>query len=130
VQLAKAALRAGIDLLLDHRGSARLDAVLLAGAFGAHVDPAYAIGLGLVPEVPVSVVRSVGNAAGAGAIRLLLSRSVRDQLEATVGRITKIETATEPAFQERFVAAMAIPHASNSPIASGAGRRRRRERIA
>jgi len=117
IQLAKAALRAGIDLLCEHAGVTDPDdigSVRLAGAFGAHIDPLYAKVLGLVPDVPVARVASVGNAAGAGAVRALLSRPQRDEIEATVCRVEKIETATEPRFQELFVNAMGFPHTSDT----------------
>ena len=110
IQLAKAALRAGIDLLVEHAGSPVVHDIRLAGAFGAHIDPVYAMVLGLVPDCPVAGVRSVGNAAGAGAVQSLLSRKLRYEMEETVRGVTKIETATEPRFQELFVAAMAFPH--------------------
>ena len=140
IQLAKAALRAGIDLLVDHAGVTDLTDVRLAGAFGSHIDPLYALVLGLVPDGPLAGVRSVGNAAGAGAVRALLSRALRREMETTVRGVVKIETATEPRFQELFVAAMAFPHASapspylsalvtlperREPVTAG-GRRRRR----
>jgi uncharacterized 2Fe-2S/4Fe-4S cluster protein (DUF4445 family) len=86
--------------------------VRLTGAFGAHIDPLHAMVLGLVPDCPLDGVRSVGNAAGAGAVMALLSASARVEMEAAVRRVEKIETAIEPRFQELFVAAMAIPHAS------------------
>ena len=110
IQLAKAALRAGIELLMSHAGVAEVDAVRLAGAFGSHIDPFHALVLGLVPDCPVDHVRSVGNAAGAGAVRALLSRTARQEMEDAVRTVTKIETATEQRFQEEFVAAMAFPH--------------------
>lgn len=112
IQLAKAALRAGIDLLIEHAGSPVVNDIRLAGAFGAHIDPVYAMALGLVPDCPVAGVRSVGNAAGAGAVQSLLSKSLRTEMQLAVRKVTKIETATEPRFQELFVAAMAFPHAS------------------
>ena len=112
VQLAKAALRAGIDLLLEHAGHPVVTDIRLAGAFGAHIDPLHAMILGLVPDCPLEGVRSVGNAAGAGAVTALLSRSARSEMEAAVRGVDKIETATEPRFQELFVAAMALPHAT------------------
>jgi uncharacterized 2Fe-2S/4Fe-4S cluster protein (DUF4445 family) len=112
IQLAKAALRAGIDLLVEHAGSPQVTDIRLAGAFGAHIDPTYAMVLGLVPDCPLPGVRSVGNAAGAGAVKALLSNSQRKEMEAAVRKVVKIETATEPRFQDLFVAAMAFPHAS------------------
>ena len=112
IQLAKAALRAGIDLLVEHAGSPSVLDIRLAGAFGAHIDPVYAMVLGLVPDCPVGGVRSVGNAAGVGAAKALLSVAQRREMESAVRKVTKIETATEPRFQELFVAAMAFPHAT------------------
>lgn len=110
VQLAKAALRAGIDLLLDHAGYSSIAQIRLAGAFGAHLDPLYAMVLGLIPDAPLESVRAVGNASGAGAVRALVSKQQRREMEQVVRTITKIETATEPRFQERFVAALGLPH--------------------
>jgi uncharacterized 2Fe-2S/4Fe-4S cluster protein (DUF4445 family) len=110
IQLAKAALRAGIDLLVEHAGSPIVQDIRLAGAFGAHIDPVYAMVLGLVPDCPVAGVRAVGNAAGAGAVQSLLSRKLRHEMEDAVRKVTKIETATEPRFQQLFVEAMAFPH--------------------
>ena len=115
IQLAKAALRAGIELLLDEAGRPEVHEVLLAGAFGAHLDPLRTLVLGLVPDVPVDRVRAVGNSAGVGALRALLSRAERAEMTATARQIRKVETALEPRFQEHFVAAMALPHAS-API--------------
>ncbi len=112
IQLAKAALRAGIDLLLEHAELSGVDEVRLAGAFGAHIDPVHAMVLGLIPDCPVDRVKAVGNAAGSGAVRALLSGAQRAEMEQAVGRVTKIETATEPRFQDLFVAALAFPHLS------------------
>jgi len=111
IQLAKAALRAGIELLMQHAGLTELHDIRLAGAFGSHIDPVYALVLGLVPDCPVPQVRSVGNAAGAGAVRALLSVAARREMEHAVRHVLKIETATEPDFQSQFIAAMAFPHA-------------------
>jgi uncharacterized 2Fe-2S/4Fe-4S cluster protein (DUF4445 family) len=112
IQLAKAALRAGIDLLVEHAGHPAIDEIRLAGAFGAHIDPVRAMVLGMVPDCPVDRVRSVGNAAGVGAVEALLSRTLRLEMERVVRDVVKIETATEARFQELFVAAMALPHAA------------------
>ena len=112
IQLAGAALRAGIDLLMGHAGISSVHDVRLAGAFGAHIDPLYALVLGLIPDCPVESVKAVGNAAGAGAVRMLVSGAQRVEIADAVTRIEKIETATEPRFQELFVAAMAFPHDS------------------
>ncbi len=112
IQLAKAALRAGIDLLIGHAGNPTVTDIRLAGAFGAHIDPLHALVLGLVPDCPLDGVRAVGNAAGTGAVQALLSRTLRSEMERAARDVVKIETATEPAFQELFVGAMAFPHAT------------------
>ena len=88
--------------------------IWLAGAFGSHIDPVYALVLGLVPDCPVDSVRSVGNSAGAGAVRALLSVAARREMEDAARHVVKIETATEASFQSEFVAAMAFPHATSS----------------
>ncbi len=110
VQLAKAALYAGIRLLQDRAGIDRVDRIRLAGAFGSHIDPKYAMVLGLIPDCELDQVGSAGNAAGMGALIALLRFAARAEIEAAVGKIEKIETALEPKFQEYFVDAMAIPH--------------------
>ena len=114
IQLAKAALRAGIDLLMEHAQVQEVDMVRLAGAFGAHIDPVYAMVLGLIPDCALTQVQAVGNAAGSGAVRMLISREQRLEIEEVVQTVEKIETATEPRFQQLFVDAMAFPHATSS----------------
>jgi uncharacterized 2Fe-2S/4Fe-4S cluster protein (DUF4445 family) len=111
IQLAKSALYAGARLLMDEMGVDRVDRVTLAGAFGAHISPKHAMVLGMIPDVPLDRVTSAGNAAGTGARIALLNRAARDQIEATVHDIHKVETAIEPRFQEHFVNASAIPNA-------------------
>jgi uncharacterized 2Fe-2S/4Fe-4S cluster protein (DUF4445 family) len=113
IQLAKAALRAGIDLLMEHAQVQEVDTVRLAGAFGAHIDPVYAMILGLIPDCTLPQVQGVGNAAGSGAVRMLISREQRLEIEEIVQTVDKIETATEPRFQQLFVDAMAFPHATS-----------------
>ena len=112
IQLAKAALYAGIKLLMDHRGIEHVDTIRLAGAFGSHIDPVYAVALGLVPDCPIDKVTAAGNAAGTGAVMALLSATARREIEDLIPQIVKIETATEADFQQHFVEAMAIPHAT------------------
>ena len=114
VQLAKAALYAGTRLLLERFGVERVDRIRLAGAFGAHIDGRYAMTLGLIPDCDPGRVSSAGNAAGTGARIALLDAESRQEIEARVRSIEKIETATAEGFQEQFVAAMAIPHRSDA----------------
>ncbi len=128
IQLAKAALKAGIDLLMEHADLTTVDEIRLAGAFGAHIDPAHAMVVGLIPEIPVENVRSVGNSAGSGAVRLLLSAAQRAEVEMVVKDVTKIETAIEPRFQEHFVTALAFPRSTAPKSSADGGGRRRRSR--
>ncbi len=113
IQLAKSALYAGARLLMDELGVDRVDRVVLAGAFGAHISPKHAMVLGMIPDAPLEKVTSAGNAAGTGARIALCNVAARNEIEATVGRIHKVETAIEPRFQEHFVNANAMPHATD-----------------
>ncbi|HKB28210.1 MAG TPA: ASKHA domain-containing protein [Candidatus Limnocylindrales bacterium] len=110
IQLAKAALYAGVRLLMDQLGVDAVDEIRLAGAFGSQIDTTHAMILGLIPDCDLSHVRSAGNAAGTGALIALLSGAARTEIEGVVRRVEKIETAVEPRFQEHFVEAMAFPH--------------------
>jgi uncharacterized 2Fe-2S/4Fe-4S cluster protein (DUF4445 family) len=144
IQLAKSALYAGARLLMDEMGTDTVERVVLAGAFGAHISPKHAMVLGMIPDVPLDKVTSAGNAAGTGARIALCSVAARAAIEVTVRKIIKVETAIEPKFQEHFVNANAIPHATDpftilrsiAPLpdalfntqgsGDGGGRRRRR----
>ncbi len=110
IQMAKAALYAGVRLLMDKLGIETVNKIRLAGAFGSHIDMKYAMILGLIPDCDLARVQSAGNAAGTGARIALLNKAARDEIEAVVRRIEKIETAVEPKFQQHFVEAMALPH--------------------
>jgi len=114
IQLAKAALYAGAKLLIERRGAGPPERVTLAGAFGSHIDPLYAMTLGLIPDCDLNKVASAGNAAGTGARIALLNLAARAEIENVVRRIEKIETAVEPNFQNLFVAAMAIPNKTDA----------------
>ncbi len=110
IQLAKSALYAGARLLMDEMHVDKVDRVVLAGAFGAHISAKHAMVLGMIPDAPLDKVSSAGNAAGTGARIALCNVAARVEIERVVGEITKVETAIEPRFQEHFVAANAIPH--------------------
>ena len=94
---------------MDEMEVEKVDRVVLAGAFGAHISSKHAMVLGMIPDVALEKVQSAGNAAGTGARIALCDISSRKSIEATVNKIEKIETAIEPKFQEHFVAANAIP---------------------
>ena len=110
IQLGKAALHAGIRLLLDRMGIEKVDRIGFAGAFGSHIDVKYAMVLGLIPDCNLDHVGSVGNAAGTGARIALLNFPSRLEIGEILPKVEKIETALEPKFQEYFIAAMALPH--------------------
>ena len=113
IQMAKAALYSGARLLMDKFGVDTVDRVVLAGAFGAHISAKHAMVLGMIPDCPIDKVSSAGNAAGTGARIALLNTKARGEIEETVRRIEKIETAVEPRFQEHFVNASAIPNSKD-----------------
>lgn len=119
IQLAKGALYAGARLLMDRAGLDTVDSVKLAGAFGSHIDPVYALVLGLIPDCDPAKVESVGNAAGSGAVRALLSAADRAEIIDVARTITKVETAIEPRFQEHFVQAMGLPHSTDPYLRLG-----------
>jgi uncharacterized 2Fe-2S/4Fe-4S cluster protein (DUF4445 family) len=110
IQLAKAALYAGIKILMEKQGVTEVDTIRFAGAFGSFIDPKYAMVLGLIPDCDLSEVKAVGNAAGTGALMALLNREHRREIEREVSKIEKIETALEPGFQQLFIDAMALPN--------------------
>jgi uncharacterized 2Fe-2S/4Fe-4S cluster protein (DUF4445 family) len=125
IQLAKAALYAGVQLLMDYLDCAEFEQVLLAGAFGAQLDPLYVADLDLIPSARKEQITSVGNAAGVGAAKALLSQSEREKIIRAVKYVRKIESANEPNFQEYFVSGMAF---SVSPINAQKNERNRRRR--
>ncbi len=110
IQLAKAALYAGTRLLMDRLEIESVDRIVLAGAFGSHIDVKYAMVLGMIPDCELSKVSSAGNAAGTGARIALLNQRARDEIEDLIRQVEKVETAVEPLFQSHFVEAMGIPH--------------------
>ena len=113
IQLAKAACYSGTKLLMDAMGVDGVDRIYLAGAFGSYIDVKYAMTIGMIPDCELSRVSSAGNAAGAGARIALLSRAARREIELVIRRVEKVETAIAPNFQDYFVSAINIPHASD-----------------
>src|SRR5437867_1801973 len=111
VQLAKGAIASGIAMLL-HVGAVPLDRVeelMLAGGFGNYLSIPSAIRIGLIPALPVSRVRYVGNAASLGAQLCLLSEAERARAETIAGRIEHVSLAAHPDFEQIFVDAMNFP---------------------
>ena len=110
IQLAKAAIRTGIQVLLQAKGVAETDVeqVLLAGAFGTYLDLASAVTIDMLPPLPLDRFQQVGNAAGAGARMSLVSMVKRREAEDLARRIEYIELATVPRFMQIFARATQI----------------------
>jgi len=104
IQFAKAAIRAGIEVLLEVGGvdASALGEFIIAGAFGSYLDVQSAMRIGLFPKIPLGSFRQVGNAVGIGARQMLLSGSQRRLGESLAKRVEYIELATHPHFQDKF----------------------------
>jgi len=104
IQFAKAAIRAGIEVLLEAAGvgAAALEEFIIAGAFGSYLDVGSALRIGLFPQIPLGKFRQVGNAAGIGARHMLISGSQRRLGEALAKQVEYVELAGHPHFQDKF----------------------------
>ena len=118
IQLAKGAIRAGMDVLLEQAGidEEDLDEIILAGAFGTSIHPASAIGAGLLPPVLPDRVRQIGNAAGVGARLALVSRRERARAEEIAYRVQYVELTTQPTFAVRFASNLGFPLPENRTV--------------
>jgi len=107
LQLAKAAIRTGIQILLETSGCAEDDIkqVIIAGAFGTYIDISSAVTIGMLPPLPLNRFRQVGNAAGTGARLALISLKSRAKAQAVASRVSYIELASSPSFQPTFIQA-------------------------
>lgn len=110
LQLAKGAIRAGIEVLLEAQGitAQEIEQVIIAGAFGTYISVESAIGIGMLPSLPVERFRQVGNAAGTGARMALISRGKRSEAQAIARRVGYLELAAEPHFMLTFARAMSL----------------------
>jgi uncharacterized 2Fe-2S/4Fe-4S cluster protein (DUF4445 family) len=108
IQLAKAAIRAGLEILMIKAGISAddLDEVIIAGAFGTYIDVPNAIKVGMFPNIPVQRFRQIGNAAGMGAMQALLSKEYRAMIKDVIEDVDYIELTTYDEFQKEFVKAM------------------------
>lgn len=116
IQYAKSALYVGATLLMDELGvtAQDIDEVLLAGAFGNYVSIGSTRNIGVIPEIPLDRIKSIGNAAGAGARIALLDKACRKKAEELSKSVRYLELAAHPEFEERFYEAMFIPHLESS----------------
>jgi uncharacterized 2Fe-2S/4Fe-4S cluster protein (DUF4445 family) len=105
IQLAKSAIRAGLETLLQTAGltSANLDEFIVAGAFGTYLDLRSAVRVGMFPLLPLERFRQVGNAAGVGAKQMLISLDKRREAERIAGKIGYVELTTQAAFTPLFM---------------------------
>lgn len=108
IQLAKGAIRAGIEILLREAGLSyeSLERVIIAGAFGTYLDVESAIRIGMFPPLPLSTFHQVGNAAGIGAKELLLSNDARQALVETLSHLHYVELTVHPKFSSSYVEAL------------------------
>lgn len=113
VQLAKAALYVGAQVLMEKYGVGKPDEVTLAGAFGSYINKESAMLLGMFPDCDPENVHAVGNAAGDGARLALLNKDKRIEAAEVASKVEFIETAVEKDFQKKFMDAIAIPHAKD-----------------
>lgn len=140
VQLAKAAVYSGIQVLLDKLGRERPEQVILAGAFGSHLDLRRSLMTGLFQDVGFENMKSVGNAAGDGARMALMNRTKREEAEQIARKIHYVELTNESSFVPHFVNATLVPHKTHrfaslarygiSPEPPVETKKRRRERTA
>jgi uncharacterized 2Fe-2S/4Fe-4S cluster protein (DUF4445 family) len=112
IQLAKGAIRAGLEVLLDATGTVPEDVreVIIAGAFGSFLNIKSALDMGLLPPLPNAQYWQVGNAAIVGARHALLSRQVRQRAQEIVGQTRYFELTTYPKFNRRFALGMLFPN--------------------
>jgi uncharacterized 2Fe-2S/4Fe-4S cluster protein (DUF4445 family) len=110
IQFAKAAIRAGIEVLLGeaHVSAAAVQEFVIAGAFGTYLDTRSAVRIGLFPEIALDRFHHIGNAAGTGARQMLVSAERRRMGEDLARRIEYIELTSHPRFHEKFVAALSF----------------------
>jgi uncharacterized 2Fe-2S/4Fe-4S cluster protein (DUF4445 family) len=110
LQLAKAAIRTGIQVLLatKARKEQELDQIIIAGAFGSYIDVGSAVAIGMMPNVPLERFRQVGNAAGMGAKMALISSSQRRKAQTLAARVRYVELGSAPHFSEIFLEACSL----------------------
>jgi len=112
IQLAKGAIRAGLEILLDATDTApeEVHEVIIAGAFGTFLNVPNALDMGLLPHLPNAQYKQVGNAAIVGARQALLSRQVRQRAQKIVSQTNYLELTTYPKFNRRFALGMLFPN--------------------
>lgn len=107
LQLAKAAIRTGIQVLLETNGCTEQEIrqVIIAGAFGSYIDVSSAMTIGMLPSLPLDRFQQVGNAAGTGARLALVSLARRTEAQTIASRVRYVELASAPGFMQTFIQA-------------------------
>jgi uncharacterized 2Fe-2S/4Fe-4S cluster protein (DUF4445 family) len=110
IQLAKGAMRAGVNILLRRAGitEAEIDQVIIAGAFGTYLDVQSGLDIGMIPRVDRHRFKQVGNAAGAGARMALLSMAQRERAARIAQQVEYVELTAEGNFQSEFARALVL----------------------
>ncbi|MEM4001659.1 MAG: ASKHA domain-containing protein, partial [Saccharolobus sp.] len=112
IQLAKAAIRAGIEILLK-KARIRIEdieRIYVAGAFGFYLNPISAMNIGLFPkDIDVKRILLVGNTALMGAKAILLSNTLREEVKEIIKKVEYVELAIQPDFQKEFIKAIPFP---------------------
>jgi uncharacterized 2Fe-2S/4Fe-4S cluster protein (DUF4445 family) len=100
ILLAKGAIRAGIDITLDYLkvDPSEIEEIIIAGAFGSYMLPQHAMGIGMLPTIPLDRVKTVGNAAGTGARMMLASTLSRKRAEELANQVEYLELTVYPDF--------------------------------
>ncbi|MCD6507201.1 DUF4445 domain-containing protein [Candidatus Poribacteria bacterium] len=108
VQLAKGAIRAGIEVIMKEMGvkAEDLDEVLMAGAFGSYLRKESALRIGIIPPVPEDKIHFIGNAAMVGAKMALISVDMREEARRIARSVRYVPLATNPEFQTYFMEGM------------------------
>lgn len=110
-QVAKAAVRAGIAVLMEKAevNVPRIDRILISGSFGSHINPQSALSIGILPEVPIHKIETIGNAALEGAKMVLTSDRVHHLALRIARKVEYVELAASDTFQKRFIEALSFP---------------------
>ena len=112
VLLAKAAIQSGIQILLEEYelSPSDLEEVIIAGAFGSHIDISSGIDIGMLPKLPRDLFKQVGNAAGVGAKLALISLPERIEAREIAQNVKYIELAAMPRFAQIFAQSLMLPN--------------------
>ncbi|MDD9303268.1 MAG: DUF4445 domain-containing protein [Desulfobacter sp.] len=109
VQLGKSALITGIEFLLKQAGLKRPEKIIIAGAFGSHLNSSDLIQLGMIPEIDPEKIEAAGNAAGSGAVMALCKKEYIDEAIETAGKIQVVDLASNAEFQKVFITNLGFP---------------------